>query len=156
MIALEIPGMGTVTLKHLLLDVNGTLSLDGVLLEGVAERLGKLSNELSVHLVTADTRGTAREMADRLGVDCLKLRRGQEAEQKKVYVETYDPQYVVAVGNGSNDALMLSAARVGIIVMGPEGTSTSAFAQADVATASIGDALDLLLEPKRLLATLRR
>ena len=155
MINIQIPGMGNVELRHLLLDLNGTLSLDGKLLEGVAERLAPLSDQLSVHLVTADTRGTAQEIADRLGVDCLRLQRGQEAEQKKEYVETYGPQHVVAVGNGNNDTRMLSTARVGIIVMGPEGTSTRAFAHADVATTSIDEALDLLLQPKRLLATLR-
>jgi P-type E1-E2 ATPase len=155
MITLQIPGMGKVELEHLLLDLNGTLSLDGILLEGVGERLDALADQLSIHLVTADTRGTAREITAELGVDCLKLQRGREAEQKKEYAESYGSQHVVAVGNGNNDALMLSATRVGIIVMGPEGTATRAFANADVATTSINEALDLLLAPKRLLATLR-
>ncbi len=155
MITVQISGMGRVQLKHLLLDLNGTLTLDGTLLEGVAGRVSALSHRLSVHLVTADTRGTAQKIADELGVDCLRLQRGQEAEQKKAYVESYSPQHVAAVGNGHNDALMLAAARVGIVVMGPEGASTRALAHADVVTTSIDEALDLLLEPKRLLATLR-
>jgi P-type E1-E2 ATPase len=155
MIAMQIPGMGKVELKHLLLDLNGTLSLDGILLEGVGERLDALSDQLSIHMVTADTRGTAREIAAELGVDCLKIQRGQETEQKKEYVVSFGSQHVVAVGNGNNDALMLSAARVGIIIMGPEGSATRAFARADVAASSIVGALDLLLAPKRLLATLR-
>ncbi|MFO7918665.1 MAG: HAD family hydrolase [Anaerolineae bacterium] len=155
MITIQIPGMGKVQLKHLLLDLNGTLTLDGALLEGVAERVDTLSRQLSVHLVTADTRGTAQEIADQLGVDCLRLQRSQEAAQKKGYAESYGAQQVVAVGNGQNDALMLAAARVGIVVMGAEGASTEAFTHADVITTSIDEALDMLLKPKRLLATLR-
>ncbi|MFP3896224.1 MAG: HAD family hydrolase [Anaerolineales bacterium] len=155
MITMQMPGMGRVQLKHLLLDLNGTLTVDGALLEGVGERVSALSRQLSVHLVTADTRGTAQEIADELDVDCLRLERGREAEQKKGYVESYGAQHIVAVGNGHNDALMLAAARVGVVVIGPEGTSTKAFTHADVITASIDEALDLLLKPKRLLATLR-
>lgn len=155
MITIQIPGMGRMELQHLLLDLNGTLTCDGVVLEGVTDRVRVLSHRLFVHLVTADTRGTAQRIADELGVDCLGLQRGQEAEQKSGYVESHNPQHVVAVGNGNNDALMLSKARVGIVIMGPEGLSTKALVHADVATTSINDALDLLLQPKRLLATLR-
>jgi soluble P-type ATPase len=39
--------------------------------------------------------------------------------------------------------------------MGPEGTSTEALRAADVVVMSINDALDLLLHPERLKATLR-
>jgi soluble P-type ATPase len=61
----------------------------------------------------------------------------------------------VAFGNGANDALMLRKACLGICVMHGEGTSMQALLASDVLVASAEEALDLLLKPARLLATLR-
>jgi len=60
------------------------------------------------------------------------------------------------VGNGANDVAMLQAAALGIAVLGPEGMAAAAIPAADVLVGSIHDALDLLSEPRRLIATLRR
>ena len=54
------------------------------------------------------------------------------------------------------DAEMLATAAVGIAVLGPEGLAVRALASADLVVGSIEDALDLLLRPRRLVATLRR
>ena len=63
---------------------------------------------------------------------------------------------VVAIGNGANDAEMLAAAALGIAVLGPEGLATATLRAVDVVVGRIEDALDLLLQPQRLVATLRR
>ena len=63
---------------------------------------------------------------------------------------------VVAVGNGANDVGMLRVAAVGIAVLGGEGLAIELFNAADVLAASIVDALDMLLVPSRIVATLRR
>jgi soluble P-type ATPase len=63
---------------------------------------------------------------------------------------------VVAIGNGANDVDMLRTSALGIAVLGPEGLATPALLAADVVVASIDDGLDLLLQPKRLIASLRR
>ncbi len=67
MIELDIPGRGSLQLHHLALDVNGTLAVDGVLLDGLVRRLSSLRDRLGVHLLTADTHGRQAEI-DR-GVD---------------------------------------------------------------------------------------
>jgi len=59
------------------------------------------------------------------------------------------------IGNGRNDRLMLRAARIGIAVLGREASAAAALAAADVVAPSIEVALDLLLKPLRLTATLR-
>jgi soluble P-type ATPase len=59
------------------------------------------------------------------------------------------------VGDGANDELVLAAAALGIVVIGPEGASARALMVADVVCASVLDALDLLLSPMALAATLR-
>jgi soluble P-type ATPase len=51
---------------------------------------------------------------------------------------------------------MLRAAAVGVAVLQEEGTSMAALQGADVVVPGINAALELLLEPQRLIATLRR
>ena len=51
--------------------------------------------------------------------------------------------------------VVLEAAALGLAVLGPEGASAAALRSADVVCASAADALDLLLDPKALSATLR-
>ena len=61
----------------------------------------------------------------------------------------------VVIGNGANDALVLEAAALGIVVLGPEGASSRALRAADIVCSAVTDALDLLLDPTALAATLR-
>jgi len=155
MIELNVPGWGMLTLKHLVLDLNGTIALDGQVLPGVAERLNLLSASLNTYLISADTRGCGSETAERLGLDLVKVSSGAEVIQKRQFIEQMDARYVVAIGNGANDREMLETAALGIAVLGNEGVATASITAADILVSSIQDALDLLLYPRRLVATLR-
>ena len=66
-----------------------------------------------------------------------------------------NPQRVVAIGNGRNDRLMLEAAGLGIALIQAEGAASETLRRADVVCTSILDALGLLRDPRRLIATLR-
>ncbi len=167
MLTVEIPGYDRLILEHLVLDLNGTLALDGEVLPGVAERLAALSHHLQIHLLTADTRGRGAATAAALGISLHRLTPltvlesptcwgGDEAAQKRAFVESLGAEKVVAVGNGANDAEMLAVAALGIAVLGPEGLARTAWQNADLVVPDIGAALDLLLHPQRLVATLRR
>lgn len=156
MIRAEIPGWQTLELSHLVLDLNGTIALDGKVLPGVAERLSNLSKVLTVHLATADTQGQAAQNAERLGLHLFRTGPGDEAGQKMSLVAQLGPAQTVAIGNGANDTRMLAVAGLGIAVLGSEGLTTIALQAADVVVGRIEDALDLLLWPQRLIATLRR
>ncbi|MBN1311885.1 MAG: HAD family hydrolase [Anaerolineae bacterium] len=156
MLALSIPGKGDLVLRHIVLDVNGTLAIDGCLIDGVAERLDALKEQLEIHLLTADTHGKQAAIDARLGFAADRVAPGGEAEQKAEFVERLGGEHVIAVGNGANDAGMLRAAAVGIAVLGPEGLSSAALQAADVIAPSILNALDMLLVPGRMVATLRR
>jgi P-type E1-E2 ATPase len=155
-IQLDVPGRGVWILEHLLLDLNGTVALDGEVIPGVPERLTALSADLTAYLITADTRGQAVEICERLAARLYRIGPGDEAGQKRTLVERLGPEQVVAIGNGANDAGMLAAAALGIAVLGREGLATAALDAADVVVGRIIDALDLLLHPPRLAATLRR
>ena len=150
--AVEIPGRGALELDHLVLDVNGTLTGRGELLEGVAGRLTKLRDSLEVSLLSADTFGTLAATADGLGAHATLVESG---EAKRRVVDELGAERCVAIGNGANDALMLEAAALGIAVVGPEGAAGAALRAADLVCASVLDALDLLLDERALVATLR-
>jgi P-type E1-E2 ATPase len=154
-IRVDIPGRGILGLEHLVLDLNGTVALDGEVLAGVPELLADLSENLTVHLVTAYTQGQAAAITEQLQVKLVLVTPGDEADQKRALVEQLGAERVVAIGNGANDAEMLRAAALGIAVIGTEGLAGEALRAADV-VATIQDALDLLLYPRRLVATLRK
>lgn len=54
MIELNVPGRGVIQLEYLVSDVNGTIALDGQLIEGVAKAFVTLSDRLELHLLTTD------------------------------------------------------------------------------------------------------
>lgn len=155
-IHIELPGQNTITIHTLVLDLNGTVTADGSLIPGVKERVQALKPLLKVFLLTADTLGTAGAIAQELGCELQVLERGREAEQKRDWVRQAGAGHAAAIGNGANDALMLKEAVLGIAVIGPEGIAVPALLAADVVVPDIRDALDLLLRPARLIATLRR
>ena len=156
MIDLQIPGRGLIQLHYAVFDVNGTLALDGILIEGVEARLAQLRGKLEVRLITADTHGRQAEIDRQLKFSADRLLPGNERQQKANYVWRLGAFNTVAIGNGANDVEMLKAAAIGIAVIGREGASSKAVAVADVVTLHINDAIDLLLNPKRLVATLRQ
>ena len=157
MASFEIPGRGRVDLSAVVLDLNGTVAIDGELIPGVAERVRALQDAgIACYLLTADTRGLGAVTAATLGVELERLRSGDEGAQKAAFVRRIGADRVLAVGNGANDAEMLRVAAVGVAVLQAEGTSVAALQGADLVVPEINAALDLLLEPQRLIATLRR
>lgn len=157
MIDITIPRFGSFHVRHLVLDVNGTLTKDGEILPGVTERLNQLHRAIEIELISADTLGRLEAIATQLGLPFTRLDPAEpEPEQKAGFVRRLDALSVVAIGNGANDVDMLKQAAIGITVLGPEGLAVAALHASDVVVGSIEDALDLLLFPKRLIASLRR
>ncbi len=155
MIDISVPGFGDLTLEHLVLDYNGTLALDGTLLPGVAQALGRLSSRVQIHVITADTFGRAREAVHAFPCTFTLLGPEGQAEAKAAYVEGLGAKGVAAVGNGRNDRLMLRAAALGIAVLQQEGASAETLREARAVCPDILTALGLLEHPLRLVATLR-
>jgi soluble P-type ATPase len=156
MIELKIPGGESLHLRRLLLDYNGTLARDGELLPGVAERLQALREHLELYVVTADTFGTVARQMEGSGVELIILESDDHTQEKRSVLERLRPDHTVAVGNGNNDELMLEYSILGIAILGDEGCALPTLKAAQLCCRSITDALDLLLFPKRLTATLRR
>ncbi len=155
MIQTAIPGFGQLEIAHLVLDFNGTLAVDGQLLPGVKEHLADLSRELTVHVLTADTFGTAHSQLE--GVTCRfsALPAGDQDLGKDRYVQQLGAAQTACIGNGRNDRRMLRSAALGIAVILAEGAAVETLLAADIVCTDIRDALALLTHPLRLTATLR-
>jgi len=151
----SIPGYGIMNLEVLVLDYNGTLALDGQIFESVKENIKRLSPLLEIHILTADTYGSVVRQCEELPVLVKVLESAEHVKEKGDYVLNFGTREVVAIGNGANDQLMLQHARLGIGVIGFEGASTQTLLSADLIVPKIEDAFGLLLETKRLKATLR-
>ena len=151
-INLELRGGESKSFTDLVLDYTGTLSLDGTLLPGVAQRLERLAKNVRITVLTADTFGKAKGQLAGLPVDVHIVSTGQDKAQM---VKNLGAERVIAIGNGRNDMPMMAIAGLKIAVIGPEGASAELLLVADVVVSNILDAMDLLTNPLRLKATLR-
>ena len=149
---IDIPGRPALELAHLLLDVNGTLTNRGQLIADVEPRLRRLQRTFDVHLLSADTFGSLARSPPRWVP--TRGSSGTVAE-KAAAVRELGARRCAAIGNGANDSGMLREAALGIAVIGPEGAAAGTIAAADIVCHSIGDALELLLDDRALVATLR-
>ena len=156
MIELNIPGRGTIQLKHLVCDVNGTLAIDGKLQEGLPRLLRALQDRLTVHLLTADTHGGQALIDQQMGLQAVRVKPGNEAEQKAEYIQQLTAAQVAAVGQGANDAAMLKTAALGIAILSNEGVASDTLLAADLVVPDIYTALELFDHPLRIVATLRK
>ena len=154
MIRIQIPGRQELTLSHLVLDYNGTIAQDGNIIDGIRPKLAALAADLQICVITADTHGTAAQKCEDLPLKVLTFPTIEVGTIKAEEIRKLHGG-VAAIGNGFNDILMSDAADLSIAVIGPEGCCGPLLAHADVGVTSIEAALDLLLIPGRLRATLR-
>ena len=156
MIEITIPGRGTLRIEHLVTDVNGTLAIDGQLIDGVARQMLNLRDRLQIHMLTANTHGRQVEIDRQLNIQAHIIEKGREAEQKAEFVKSLGAETVLAIGQGANDAAMLRAAGIGIAVMSIEGLAIETLKAADLLMPDTPSALALLEKPVRLIASLRK
>jgi soluble P-type ATPase len=157
MLHISIPGGDDLLLNHLVCDINGTLAVDGHISMPIRERLSTLSVQLQVHFLSADTYGTLQQIVDEFrqaGIS-VRMERVIRGEEKAAYVRALGPAQVVALGNGVNDVSMFQLARLSMAVSGAEGLAQAALQAATLVVPGPEIALDLLLHPRRLTATLR-
>jgi len=155
MLLLEIPPGTVFEIEHLILDFNGTIAADGVLIPGVAQRLRELSLRVNIHVITADTNNSARSQL--AGIPCeLKIIGENAQDQAKLHFgRELGLHKLMAIGNGMNDSLLLKEAALSICVIQSEGAAVKALYAARIICRDIIDALDLALKPHRITATLR-
>lgn len=118
MISISIPGWGNMEIENIVLDLNGTIATDGKIPPGVKEKIKTFSKDIKIYMLTADTQGTAIEKVKDMNLELIKIPEENSKETKLEFLRTLDLNATVAIGNGSNDQLILKEAALGIAVLG--------------------------------------
>jgi len=151
---IDIPGWGSVDIENIVIDLDGTMATDGRISPEVKEKIGALSHQAKIYILTANTQGPANEEILGMKAELITVPHEDSKRGKLDFLKTLNLEMTVAIGNGSNDQLILKEAALGIAVLGEEGVSVSAIKSADIMVKNIQSALDLFLKPKRLITTL--
>ena len=153
---IEIPGHADYDLKYVVCDYNGTLAIDGVLIDGIGDLFNCISQQgLRIFIITADTYGDARKNLEGLPCETMILSTDRHDDEKGAFVESLSAENVIAFGNGKNDRFMLKKAAIGVAVLQEEGLCVETLNASDVVVKDIRDGLSLVISPKRLIASLR-
>jgi soluble P-type ATPase len=126
-----------------------------MLLPQVGDKLLNLSEKLSVNVLTADTFGEVRKNFASFPFEVQIIKTGDEIKQKIKFVERLRAEKVIAFGNGYNDMEVLKTSGIGISILESEGAHTKSLFTADLCVGDICEGTDLLLNPLRLVTSLR-
>ncbi len=150
----QVPEVGEIEIKTIVLDLNGTLSVNGEIPEGLNERLAKLKTlDISVVLFTGDQRGTAADLCKEYGIDFIRTKSGVEKEEA---MKKYDPETTAAIGNARIDIGTFKHAKVSVATLQSEGIHAEILKYVDVIVPSIKDALDFFIDTDTFCATMRK
>lgn len=149
----DIPQVGSIEITTIVLDLNGTLSVNGAIPEGVQERLIQLRDlGFAIILFTGDQRGTAAQLCNDLGIE---LQRASSGEEKEALFLKLDTEHTAAIGNARIDIGTFKHAKLSIATLQAEGIHTDIIEHVDVIVPSITHALDFFIDPDILAATMR-
>jgi soluble P-type ATPase len=121
----------------------------------VKHKFTLLHELVKIHIITADTFGTVWREVENLPIEVTTIPKENQDRAKQNFVYNLGSENVVSIGNGRNDMLMLETSALGILVVNSEGACVESLLKADVVCLNVKDALNLLIKPKRLTATLR-
>lgn len=155
MLVYDIPGTGEIRIENIVFDYNGTVAVDGKLIDGVKESLVKLKNYANIYILTADTYGTVEAQCNNLGIDVKTFPKENAGLFKKEIVEKLGAKNTICVGNGVNDVEMFKICGISIATVEGEGCSGKLLIHTDIAVKSIEEAVELILSKDRMKATLR-
>jgi soluble P-type ATPase len=150
---LDIPGHKTIEINTLILDLNGTLSVAGKVDSYSKAKLRAIS-EMGIEtiLFTGDTRGDAEQLCSDLGIS---WRKASSAEEKASLAQAYNPTKCATIGNGRIDLELFKVCALRICTIQAEGVHIDTLLNSDIIVTSFLDALDLFIDPNRIVATLR-
>ncbi len=131
----NIPGTKDFSIDTIILDLNGTLSVGGVIVEGVKERLAKLKSAgFRLILFTGDTRGDADTIAKDLNIE---WRLAKTAADKKSLAQNLNPEKCAAIGNGLIDLELVKVVKLSVVTLQAEGVHTKTLLNSDIVVPSI-------------------
>jgi len=154
-VILEIPGREKIEIKDVVFDYNGTIAIDGQLIEGVAKIINELADVINFHVITADTYGSVEKALANINCKVVKISKEKQNSSKLDYLLSLGKETTLCVGNGKNDQLMLKESVIGIALIQDEGVCVESLLAADIVCKSIMDVFAYFKSPNRIKATLR-
>lgn len=155
MLLYKIPGREDIEIENIVFDYNGTIAVDGKILEGVKELLFQLDNDVEIYILTADTYGTVEKECREIKGKVLTFPNDNAGDFKKNIVKKLGGSKTICVGNGYNDIPMFKESVISIAVIEGEGVSGELLLSADIVTRSIINAIEIILNEKKMKAVLR-
>jgi len=152
---IDIPGIQPLEIKNIVFDYNGTIAIDGKVIDGVSENINELAGEFDFYVITADTFGSVEKELETTQCKVIKIPQSSQDISKLNFIKGLGSDTTLAVGNGRNDKLMLQEAVLGIGILQDEGICTEILLNTDILLKSIVDVFGYLRSEKRLIATLR-
>lgn len=156
MIEVKIPSYKQINIENVVFDYNGTLALDGNLIDGIKEKLIEASKMVNLYIITADTFGTVRKNLEDIEVEVEIITKENGSLDKLSFIKKLDSNKTIAVGNGNNDELMLKESVIGVCILGEEGLAKKALLASDIVLKDIKDFFGLIGNTGRIIATLRK
>lgn len=150
----NVPVVGEIEINTIVLDLNGTLAVNGEIVPGSKEKIAELNKlGFKIILFTGDQRGNAKEICDDLGIEFYKA--GNSEEKEKIFL-TLDLEKTAAIGNARIDVGKFKHAKVSIATLQAEGIHTGILSDVDVIVPSVIDALNFFIDPNIFCATMRK
>ncbi len=155
MLTYKIPGREDIEIQSIVFDYNGTIAVDGKLINGVEELINKLSEDVNIYILTADTYGTVEKECRNINGKILTFPKEDAGKSKRDIVKKIGGHKTICLGNGFNDIPMFEAAALSIAIIEGEGVSGKLLTKADIVARSIIEGLTILLNKNMIKATLR-
>lgn len=150
---IEIPRGETIEINTIVLDLNGTLSVNGVVLnetKALIEKLKKL--KYRIVLISGDIRGNAKQISEELKIE---LFLGTTSIDKAKQMKQFNKETTASIGNARIDIGTFENSKLSISTLQSEGIHTGILKYVDIVVPSIEDALKLFINTKSLAGTLR-
>ena len=151
----NIPGREELEIQNIVFDYNGTIAIDGKLIEGIKKSINELSNSFKFYVITADTYGRVEKELVDTKCEIIKISKSSQDLSKLEFIKNLGSSTTLSVGNGRNDKLMLKESILGITILQDEGLCTETLLNSDILVKSIFDVFSFLKDENRLIATLR-
>ena len=141
-----------IELNTILLDLNGTLTVAGVL----DERIPALISQLKwlwfrLVLLTGDQRGNSQQF-ESLGLEVVLA---SNAQEKKEFALSCETNKTVAIGNARIDLGMFEVCKLRIATLQWEWIHVGILNHVDILVPGIADAFNLLIDPDIFAATMK-
>lgn len=152
---IKIPGREEININNIVFDYNGTIAVGGKIKLSIVDKLKSLTSIVNCVVLTADTYGDAKKQCDEIGINIITFEGEGAGNKKKAIVEDFGAENCLCIGNGYNDIPMCKIAGLSIGVIEGEGICSSLIGAVDIVHSSIESAIDMILNEKRIIATLR-